>query len=177
MINLLFDFIERIDKVSYKFLNGRNVRILPQVNPNQLCFGRSLTETADEFSCDARLGTSIKKAQDHLIGEQDKKEGFWVGELEGDAALTAEYIMLMHFIGKVDKTKQRKAANFLIETQQKDGGWNIYYKGPAEISVTVKCYFALKLAGYSKDDHFMRKARRCILDLGGIMEANTFTKI
>ncbi|MDR4497651.1 MAG: squalene--hopene cyclase [Candidatus Scalindua sp.] len=177
MTNLLFDFIEKIDKVSYKFLNGRNVGMLPKVNPNQLCFGRSLVETAEEFSCDAKLGTSVKKAQEHLIRAQDKKEGFWIGELEGDAALTAEYIMLMHFINKVDKTKERKAANFLIRTQQKDGGWNIYYKGPAEISVTVKCYFALKLAGYSKDDSFMRKARRCILDAGGIMESNTFTKI
>ncbi|MDR4505605.1 MAG: squalene--hopene cyclase [Candidatus Scalindua sp.] len=177
MTNLLFDFIEKIDKVSYRFLNGRNGGVVPNVNPTKLCFGKTLQKTAVQISSDSKLHTAIKKAQDHLLKKQDKKEGFWVGELEGDAALTAEYIMLMHFIQRVDKKKQEKAARFLLRTQQEDGGWNIYYKGPCEISVTVKCYFALKLAGYSQEDLFMKKARKCILEMGGITKSNTFTKI
>ncbi|MCP5003377.1 MAG: squalene--hopene cyclase, partial [Planctomycetes bacterium] len=78
---------------------------------------------------------------------------------------------------RVDKTKQEKAIQFLLRSQQKDGGWNIYHKGPSEISVTVKSYFALKLAGYSKEEPFMKKARNSILDMGGITKSNTFTKI
>jgi squalene-hopene/tetraprenyl-beta-curcumene cyclase len=86
-------------------------------------------------------------------------------------------MMLMNFIDRVDIVKEKKAAKYLVETQQKDGGWNIYYKGPSDLSVSVKCYFALKLAGYSKEEPFMKKARDCILNMGGIMESNTFTKI
>jgi squalene-hopene/tetraprenyl-beta-curcumene cyclase len=177
MTNLLLDFIEKIDKVSYKFLNGRNGRNLPEVLPDDLCFGKTLREITDELSYDTELASAIRKARSHLLKVQDKREGFWVGELEGDVALTAEYMMLMNFINRVDVVKQKKAAKYLVETQQKDGGWNIYYKGPSDISVSVKCYFALKLAGYSKEEPFMKKARDCILNMGGIMESNTFTKI
>ena len=177
MTNLLLDFIEKIDKVSYKFLNGRNGRHLPEVIPDDLCFGKTLREIKGELSYDTELGSALRKARSHLLKEQDKREGFWVGELEGDVALTAEYMMLMHFIDRVDVVKQKKAAKYLVKTQQKDGGWNIYYKGPSDISVSVKCYFALKLAGYSKEEPFMKKARDCILNMGGIMESNTFTKI
>ncbi len=177
MTNLLFDFINKIDRVSYRFLNGRYGRYLPEVNPDRLCFGRTLREITDEISYDTDLDFAIKKARSRLFKEQDKREGYWVGELEGDAALTAEYLMLMHFMGRVDIIKQEKAASFLIKTQQNEGGWNIYYKGPSDISISVKCYFALKLAGYSKDEAFMKKARDCILKMGGIMESNTFTKI
>lgn len=177
MTNLLLNFIDKIDRVSFKFLNSRNGRYLPEVIPDNLCFGKTLQEITDKFSYDTELDSAIKKARLNLLKEQDKKEGFWVGELEGDVALTAEYIMLMHFIDRVDMVKQKKAARYIIETQQEDGGWNIYYKGPSEISVSVKCYFALKLAGYSKEESFMQKARECILKMGGIMETNTFTKI
>ena len=177
MTNLLLDFIEKIDKVSYKFLNGRNGRHLPEVIPDDLCFGKTLREIKGELSYDTELGSALRKARSHLLKEQDKREGFWVGELEGDVALTAEYMMLMNFIDRVDVVKQKKAAKYLVKTQQKDGGWNIYYKGPSDISVSVKCYFALKLAGYSKEEPFMKKARDCILNMGGIMESNTFTKI
>ncbi len=177
MSNLLLEFIDKIDKVGYRLLNGRNGRNLPEVIPDDLCFRRTLREITDELSYDTELASAIKKARSCLLKEQDKGEGFWVGELEGDIALTADYMMLMHFIDQVDVVKQKKATKYLAEMQQKDGGWNIYYKGPSEISVSVKCYFALKLAGYSKDEPFMRKARECILKMGGIMESNTFTKI
>jgi len=178
MTNLLLGFIEKIDKVSCKFLNGRkNGRHLPKVVPDDLCFAKTLKEIKDELSYDTRLDITIKKARSHLLNQQDREDGFWVGELEGDVALTAEYIMLRHIIDCVDTVKQQKAAKYLINTQQKDGGWNIYYKGPGDISVSVKCYFALKLAGYSKDEPFMKRARDCILKMGGVMEANTFTKI
>lgn len=177
MTNLLFDFIDRIDKVSYKFLNGRNGKHLPEVIPDDLSFGSSFRGITGGSAYDTDLDIAIKKARLCLLNQQDRNDGFWVGELEGDIALTAEYLMLMYFIGRVDLVKQKKAAKYIIKTQQEDGGWNIYYKGPSEISVSVKCYFALKLAGFSKDELFMKKARGCILGLGGIMKSNTFTQI
>jgi squalene-hopene/tetraprenyl-beta-curcumene cyclase len=103
-------------------------------------------------------------------------QGFWVAELETDSTLTSEYLMLRHFLGKVDETKQRKAVAYLRETQLPEGGWNIYYGGPNHLSTTVKAYFALKLSGHSPDEPFMRRAREVILDQGGLLRANVFTK-
>ncbi|MGQ0554319.1 MAG: hypothetical protein ACT4PN_00005, partial [Nitrospiraceae bacterium] len=44
---------------------------------------------------------------------------------------------------------------YLQATQLQDGGWPIYYGGPAEISASVKAYFALKWCGVSADEPFM----------------------
>ena len=40
-----------------------------------------------------------------------------------------------------------KAVRSILIASLPDGGFNIYPKGPADISATVKAYFALKLAG------------------------------
>ena len=40
--------------------------------------------------------------------------------------------------------------------------------GAADVSVSVKAYFALKLAGHGVDEPHMVRARREILKLGGI---------
>jgi squalene-hopene/tetraprenyl-beta-curcumene cyclase len=123
----------------------------------------------------ARLDEAIARARARLLAMQHP-DGFWVAELEADSTLTSEYLMLRHFLGKVDATRQRKAAAYLRETQLSEGGWNIYAGGPSHLSTTVKAYFALKLCGHSADEPFMRRAREVILELGGLLEANVFTK-
>ncbi|MBZ0170324.1 MAG: squalene--hopene cyclase [Kofleriaceae bacterium] len=132
---------------------------------------RSATLSADR----SPLGEAIEQARARLLAMQDPA-GFWVAELEADSTLTSEYIMLRYLLGKVDETKLRKAAAYLRDTQLPDGGWNIYYGGPSHLSTTVKAYFALKLIGHSKEEPFMRRAREVILDQGGLLRANVFTK-
>ena len=64
----------------------------------------------------------------------------------------------------------------MLEKQLPEGGWAIYPGGPAEISASVKAYFALKLVGCSADDPALVKARKVILDLGGAAACNSFTR-
>ena len=71
----------------------------------------------------------------------------------------------------------RKLANHLLETQRDDGTWGQYYGSPGDLSTSVECYFALKLAGLSPDDSRMIKAREFILSKGGVPQARVFTKI
>lgn len=122
-----------------------------------------------------RIDQAIARARSRLLAMQDHA-GFWSAELEADSTLTSEYLMLRRFLGRVDETKQRKAVAYLRETQLSEGGWNIYYGGPSHLSTTVKAYFALKLGGHSSDEPFMRRAREAILDQGGLLRANVFTK-
>ena len=58
--------------------------------------------------------------------------------------------------------------------QLPDGGWNIYYGGPAEVNATIKGYLALKLAGVPVTDHRMLRARAMATSLGGVPRMNTF---
>ena len=177
MAKLLIDFIEAVDKISHKIIKGTNGYYLPKITSDHLNFEIQHRGITGETSPDSTLNIAIKRSQSHLLGEQDKEEGFWAGVLEGDVALTAEYLMLMHFLKRIDKKKQEKAIRYITKKQENDGGWSIYHDGDSDVSISVKCYFALKLAGHSEQEPVMQKARECILNLGGIMKCNTFTKI
>jgi squalene-hopene/tetraprenyl-beta-curcumene cyclase len=120
---------------------------------------------------------AIRMSQRWILDRQHPEEGFWVGELEADTTLTSEYLMLRRFLNVVDLERERKAVRYLIATQLPEGGWPIYAGGPPDISASVKAYFALKLAGVSREEPFMQRARDCILAMGGVGQANVFTKI
>lgn len=123
------------------------------------------------------LDKAIAATRDYLLGIQNEK-GYWVGELEADASVSAGYIPVMYAMtGHVDEQKQRKVINYVRSKQNPDGSWPAYYSGFGEISVTIQVYLALKLAGVSPDEKFMRSARDFVLRHGGIMQANTITKI
>ena len=78
-------------------------------------------------------------------------DGYWWGELESNSTMEAEYILLAYFLGKVDQEKWRKVTNYIVSKQRADGSWGQYYEAPGDLSTSVECYFALKLAGYSTD--------------------------
>ncbi|RMF88156.1 MAG: squalene--hopene cyclase [Nitrospinota bacterium] len=124
----------------------------------------------------SHLEEAIQRAQDYLVKLQHA-DGYWVAELEANTTLTSEYIFFLHMLGLVDQRRIEKAANYLLQTQQEDGGWNIYHGGPSRLSQTVEAYFALKLAGKSPEDPALQKARHWILSQGGIPQARVFTKI
>ena len=134
--------------------------------------------TASETSSSHRqsLKTTIERSQNYLLREQ-KPEGYWVGELMVDSTLVSDMVAYHHWDGSVDPVWQRKAVNHIFSMQLPDGGWNIYYGGPAEVNATIKAYLALKLAGVSVTDPRMLKAREVALNLGGVPRMNTFSKL
>ncbi len=109
------------------------------------------------------LDLAIERSRDFFFREQ-LPAGYWWAELESNVTITAEYVMLFHIMGLVDRDKERKMANYLLEKQTPEGYWAIYYGGPGDLSTTVEAYFALKLAGYSADHPAMAKARAFILE-------------
>ena len=62
--------------------------------------------------------------------------------LESNVTITAEYIMLFHFLGMVDKEKERKMANYLLRQQTEEGYWTVWHNGPGDLSTTIEAYFA-----------------------------------
>jgi squalene-hopene/tetraprenyl-beta-curcumene cyclase len=122
------------------------------------------------------LGAAITRSQSYLLTEQ-KPEGYWVGELIVDSTLVSDMIAYHHWNGKLDPKWQKKAVNHIFSKQLPDGGWNIYYGGPAEVNATIKAYLALKLAGVPVTDARMLRAREVALNLGGVPRMNTFSKL
>ena len=123
-----------------------------------------------------RVAGGIEKARDYLFSQQHK-EGYWCGELEADTTLESDYITIHTLLGTGNRRRMEWAVPEIIRHQNEDGGWPIYAGGPSNISASVKAYFALKLMGYSPDHPVLERARTKILELGGVTEVNTFTKI
>jgi len=123
------------------------------------------------------LEKSIAAASAAILKTQNA-DGHWVYELEADSTIPSEYILLLHFLGETpDPELERKIGVYLRRVQQKDGGWPLFYGGPADISATVKAYFALKMIGDSPDAPHMARARETVLKMGGAGKANVFTRM
>ena len=118
---------------------------------------------------------SLERGRNHLLSLQ-RRDGHWVGELEGDTILESEYVLLLAFLGKETDPQIPKLAKYLLRKQLPDGGWPNYPGGPAEVSVSAKAYFALKIAGHTADEPLMRRAAECTRNLGGAAVANSFTR-
>jgi squalene-hopene/tetraprenyl-beta-curcumene cyclase len=145
------------------------------VNEGSRLSGQPVT-SEETFSHRKTLETAVRRSQDFLLSIQ-RPEGFWVGELMVDSTLVSDTIAYHHWNGKVDPEWQRKAVNHILSMQLPDGGWNIYYGGPAEVNATIKAYLALKLAGVPVTDKRMLKAREMACSLGGVPRMNTFSKL
>src|SRR5208337_3275265 len=112
-----------------------------------------------------------------FLFSQQHEQGYWCGELEADTTLESDYILLHTLLGTGNPERFGKAARYILNHQNEDGGWGIYAGGPSNISASVKAYFGLKLAGYDAEDPALVRARKKILEMGGVTEVNTFTKI
>lgn len=125
----------------------------------------------------AAVMRAIRKTQNYLLVRQHL-DGYWVGELEADASVSAGFIPVMHFMGgTVEPTRVSRIIATMKKKQNADGSWSAYYQGPGDVSVTVQVYFALKLAGVSPEEEYMVRARNFVLEQGGVMKTNLITKI
>jgi len=122
------------------------------------------------------LDQAVAAAETALLARQGR-DGHWVFELEADATIPAEYIMLRHYLGDVNQALEAKIAVYLRRRQNADGGWPLFYRGDSDLSATVKAYYALKLAGDPPDAPHMLRARDRVLTLGGAAACNVFTRI
>ncbi len=119
---------------------------------------------------------AISRARDVLLATQ-APDGHWVGEAEANSTITSEYLLLCHLLDRVDRERETKMVRYLRERQLADGGYSLYDGGSANLSATIKAYFAMKVAGVSVDDPAMAAARALILERGGPVQADVFTKI
>jgi squalene-hopene/tetraprenyl-beta-curcumene cyclase len=123
-----------------------------------------------------RVSDRIGHARRRLAAQQ-RQDGSWLFELEPDVTISAEYLLLRHYLGDLDPDVEHAVALHIRSTQSADGGWPLFHAGESDISATVKAYYALKLAGDDPDAPHMRRARSLVIGRGGAVRANVFTRI
>jgi len=141
----------------------------PASSAPQLRFGK-----IDDLA--SRVAAAVDGARKFLFSQQHE-QGYWCGELVADTTLESDYILLHTLLGTGNPERFQKCCNWILQHQNEDGGWGIYVDAPSNISASVKAYFALKLTGYKPDHPALVRARKKILEMGGVTEVNTFTKI
>ena len=123
------------------------------------------------------LEVSIRAATDAIL-KQQRPDGHWVYELEADATIPAEYVLLVHYLAETPNLElERKIGVYLRRIQGSHGGWPLYHDGAFDISATVKAYFALKMIGDDINAPHMVRARDAVRARGGAIKANVFSRI
>ena len=122
------------------------------------------------------LDAHIDSAVQALLARQHA-DGHFLFELESDATVPAEYVLLRHYRGEpVDAALEAGIAAYLRRIQGSHGGWPLFADGAFDMSATVKAYFALKMIGESPQAEHMRRAREAVRERGGAERSNVFTR-
>jgi squalene-hopene/tetraprenyl-beta-curcumene cyclase len=122
------------------------------------------------------VDAAISIARKALLAKMDPG-GWWCFEFEADVTIPAEYIMLLHFLGKPEPALEERICVYIRRIQSQDGSWPLYPEGEGNLSGTVKAYYALKLAGADVNDPALAAARNYIKAHGGAEKVNMFTRI
>lgn len=136
-----------------------------------------MSETSFRHNFDATVVEQAAQAGHSALGKRQKDDGHWVFELEADATIPAEYVLLEHFLDRIDPVREKKIGVYLRRIQGTHGGWPLYHDGGFDLSATVKAYFALKMIGDDIHAPHMARARAAILAHGGAERSNVFTRI
>ena len=84
------------------------------------------------------LERATQDATRALLAAQ-QADGHWVFELEADATIPAEYVLLRHYRAEpVDAEIERKIAVYLRRIQGEHGGWPLFHRGDFDMSASVK---------------------------------------
>ena len=121
----------------------------------------------------------ISQAIATAIGWLDRAQapdGYWVGAVETNVAMEAEWLLTSHFLG-IPVPGEDKVIAGILARQRPDGAWEVYPSAPkGDLNGTVEAYAALRAKGFGPDHPAMVKARDWILKEGGLRNVRVFTR-
>ncbi len=111
------------------------------------------------------------------LNQNQEEPGYWVGMLESNSCMEAEWVLAQHFLGITDDPKYAGVIQSILNEQREDGSWEVYYEATAgDINATVECYAALKISGLDPESEPLKKALQWIHKNGGLTDIRVFTK-
>jgi squalene-hopene/tetraprenyl-beta-curcumene cyclase len=96
--------------------------------------------------------------------------------VDTNSAIEAEWLLASHILG-VSLPAEAGVIRELLQRQRSDGSWEIYPGAPdGDINSTVEVYAALRAKGFDPRCPELTRARRWILNHGGLRSVRVFTR-
>jgi squalene-hopene/tetraprenyl-beta-curcumene cyclase len=116
-----------------------------------------------------RLRAAYCASRDALLAER-VPEGHWVGELSTSALSTATAVMALHIVNPFEHRDRIDAGmKWLAEHQNADGGWGDTVKSISNISTSMLCRAAFKLAGEKEHTDTIVRAEDYLTRVAGAL--------
>ncbi|WP_440640898.1 squalene--hopene cyclase [Bradyrhizobium sp. PUT101] len=132
--------------------------------------------SSSAHSDDLVLRATVSAAIEWLLRRQ-KPDGHWVGHVESNACMEAQWCLALWFLELEDHPLRPRLARSLLETQRTDGSWHVYHGAPnGDINATVEAYAALRSMGWSDNEPALARAREWIARKGGLRNVRVFTR-
>ncbi|NNM20940.1 MAG: squalene--hopene cyclase, partial [Gammaproteobacteria bacterium] len=142
-----------------------------------------MTDSATGSARPAALAVTPQQLSDAIdraaawLDDNQLEDGSWVGMLESNQCMEAEWLLVMHVVGRDNDPKKPGLIQTILDAQRDDGSWEVYYDAPTgDINATVECYAALRAHGIDADHAALCKAREWIFSNGGLSEVRVFTR-
>lgn len=127
-----------------------------------------------------RPGATIERASHQLLALRENGESWSMPAYLGTHYLSQYFVMQRWLRIESSKLKPDVLRALLLDTQQADGSWQAVYDATydaGDLGATVLNYWALKVMGEDTESRAMSRARRYILERGGVDAAPVLTKV
>ncbi|APU14608.1 MULTISPECIES: squalene--hopene cyclase [Actinoalloteichus] len=123
-----------------------------------------------------KVDDALAQAVDWLLKQQDS-EGYWYAPVLTNVTAEAGELFMHEFLGTRTEEYTTTTARWIRSQQRADGTWATFPGGPAELSVTIEAYLALRLAGDRPDEPHMAAAAAFCREAGGAERSRMVTRI
>ncbi|VUC30085.1 unnamed protein product [Clonostachys rosea] len=133
----------------------------------------------DTLLCAGSHLSDVQKAINGAVtwAWEAQADDHWRGEVRTNANITAQQVFFYQSLGRNPIPDAEAYRKYLLEEQQDDGSWALAWQTPGDVSTSCEVYLALKILGVSPNSVEMTKARRWILEAGGVAAVRVFTRI
>ncbi len=134
--------------------------------------GKAIAAAAADAADAADLGAvraAVDRARQSVVRDQ-RKDGSWDAVCETGPACTAQMLVALRFVGRLNPRDARDGARWLCEQQRQDGGFGNYPLAEAgDLCATATAWAGLRACGLGEDEPPLRRARAFVERNGGVI--------